>query len=162
VAVLKRGDVVVYESTVYRRDRRNLRPELERASGLRFNHDFTVGYSPERINPGDRERRLTNIPKVTSGSTPEAADSSTRCTHRSSPPARTRPSSIQVAEASKVIENTQRDVNIALMKRVRADLPSPRHRHAPKCCERAAPSGTSCRSAPAWSAGIASAWTRIT
>ena len=73
--MLKRGDVVVYESTVYPGATEEICvPELERASGLRFNHDFTVGYSPERINPGDRERRLTNIPKVTSGSTPEAAD----------------------------------------------------------------------------------------
>src|SRR4249919_1545570 len=115
-AVLKRGDVVVYESTVYPGATEEICvPELERASGLRFNHDFTVGYSPERINPGDRERRLTNIPKVTSGSTPEAADFVdalyatiiTAGTHKAS--------SIQVAEASKVIENTQRDVNIALM-----------------------------------------------
>lgn len=115
-AVLKRGDVVVYESTVYPGATEEICvPELERASGLRFNHDFTVGYSPERINPGDRERRLTNIPKVTSGSTPQAADFVdalyatiiTAGTHKAS--------SIQVAEASKVIENTQRDVNIALM-----------------------------------------------
>jgi len=90
-------------------------PELERTSGLRFNHDFFVGYSPERINPGDMQRRLPDIPKVTSGSTPEAAefvDALYRAiiragTHKAS--------SIMVAEASKVIENTQRDVNIALV-----------------------------------------------
>jgi len=90
-------------------------PEIERASGLQFNIDFTVGYSPERINPGDKQRRLTNIHKVTSGSTPEAADFVdalyntiiTAGTHRAS--------SLKVAEASKVIENTQRDVNIALI-----------------------------------------------
>ena len=90
-------------------------PEIERASGLQFNIDFTVGYSPERINPGDKQRRLTNIHKVTSGSTPDAADFVdalyntiiTAGTHRAS--------SLKVAEASKVIENTQRDVNIALM-----------------------------------------------
>lgn len=115
-SVLKRGDVVVYESTVYPGATEEICvPELERASDLRFNTDFTVGYSPERINPGDRERRLANIPKVTSGSTPETADFVdalygsiiTAGTHKAS--------SIKVAEASKVIENTQRDVNIALI-----------------------------------------------
>ena len=114
--VLKRGDVVIYESTVYPGATEEICvPELERTSGLRFNHDFTVGYSPERINPGDTERRLPNIPKVTSGSTPESADFIdalyrtiiTAGTHKAS--------SIKVAEASKVIENTQRDVNIALV-----------------------------------------------
>ena len=114
--VLKRGDVVIYESTVYPGATEEICvPELERTSGLRFNHDFFVGYSPERINPGDLKRRLPDIPKVTSGSTPEAADfvdglykSIIRAgTHKAS--------SIQVAEASKVIENTQRDVNIALV-----------------------------------------------
>src|SRR4249919_1028173 len=114
--VLKRGDVVIYESTVYPGATEEICvPELERSSGLRFNHDFHVGYSPERINPGDRERRLANIPKVTSGSTPDTATFVdalyqtiiTAGTHKAS--------SIQVAEASKVVENTQRDVNIALM-----------------------------------------------
>ena len=114
--VLKRGDVVVYESTVYPGATEEICvPVLERVSGLRFNTDFTVGYSPERINPGDRERRLANIPKVTSGSTPEAAEFVdalyrtiiTAGTHKAS--------SLKVAEASKVIENTQRDVNIALV-----------------------------------------------
>ena len=115
-SVLKRGDVVVYESTVYPGATEEICvPELERTSGLRFNHDFFVGYSPERINPGDMQRRLPDIPKVTSGSTPEAAefvDALYRAiiragTHKAS--------SIMVAEASKVIENTQRDVNIALV-----------------------------------------------
>ncbi|BCT93549.1 UDP-N-acetyl-d-glucosamine 6-dehydrogenase WbpA [Lysobacter helvus] len=114
--VLKRGDVVIYESTVYPGATEEICvPELERTSGLRFNHDFHVGYSPERINPGDRERRLANIPKVTAGSTPDTATFVdalyqtiiTAGTHKAS--------SIQVAEASKVVENTQRDVNIALM-----------------------------------------------
>jgi UDP-N-acetyl-D-glucosamine/UDP-N-acetyl-D-galactosamine dehydrogenase len=114
--VLKRGDVVVYESTVYPGATEEICvPVLEGVSGLRFNTDFTVGYSPERINPGDRDRRLANIPKVTSGSTPEAAEFVdalyrtiiTAGTHRAS--------SLKVAEASKVIENTQRDVNIALV-----------------------------------------------
>ena len=114
--VLKRGDVVVYESTVYPGATEEICvPELERSSGLRFNHDFTVGYSPERINPGDRVRRLTNIPKVTSGSTPEAADF-VDALYRSIIQAGThKASSLKVAEAAKVIENTQRDANIALM-----------------------------------------------
>ena len=115
-AVLKSGDVVVYESTVYPGATEEICvPELERVSGLRFNQDFFVGYSPERINPGDKLRRLPDIPKVTSGSTPEAADfidalysSIIRAgTHKAS--------SLKVAEAAKVIENTQRDVNIALI-----------------------------------------------
>ena len=114
--VLKRGDVVVYESTVYPGATEEICiPQLESASGLRFNTDFFVGYSPERINPGDQQRRLPDIPKVTSGSTPEAAefvDSLYRTiiragTHKAP--------SIKVAEAAKVIENTQRDANIALI-----------------------------------------------
>ena len=114
--VLKQGDVVIYESTVFPGATEEICvPELKRASGLMFNTDFTVGYSPERINPGDKQRRLTNIIKVTSGSTPQAADFVdalyntiiTAGTHKAS--------SLKVAEASKVIENTQRDVNIALM-----------------------------------------------
>ena len=114
--VLKRGDVVIYESTVYPGATEEICvPELERTSGLRFNHDFAVGYSPERINPGDLERRLPNIPKVTSGSTPEAA-SFVDALYRTIIVAGThKASSIKVAEASKVIENTQRDVNIALI-----------------------------------------------
>ncbi|NUS61714.1 MAG: nucleotide sugar dehydrogenase, partial [Lysobacter sp.] len=115
-AVLKRGDVVVYESTVYPGATEEICvPELERASGLRFNQDFTVGYSPERINPGDTERRLPNIPKVTSGSTPEAADFVDALYRRIITAGTHKASSIKVAEASKVIENTQRDVNIALV-----------------------------------------------
>ena len=114
--VLKKGDVVVYESTVYPGCTEEVCvPILARESGLRFNDGFFVGYSPERINPGDKEHRLTTIKKVTSGSTPAAAefiDSLYRAiitagTHRAS--------SIKVAEAAKVIENTQRDVNIALI-----------------------------------------------
>jgi UDP-N-acetyl-D-galactosamine dehydrogenase len=115
-AVLKRGDIVVYESTVYPGATEEICvPELERASGLRLNADFTVGYSPERINPGDRERRLVDIPKVTSGSTPETADI-VDALYRSIIPAGThKASSIKVAEAAKVVENTQRDANIALI-----------------------------------------------
>jgi UDP-N-acetyl-D-galactosamine dehydrogenase len=114
--VLKRGDVVVYESTVYPGCTEEVCiPILERVSGLVFNQDFFAGYSPERINPGDKQHRVTSILKVTSGSTPETADfvdalySSviTAGTHKAS--------SIKVAEAAKVIENTQRDLNIALV-----------------------------------------------
>jgi UDP-N-acetyl-D-galactosamine dehydrogenase len=114
--VLKRGDVVIYESTVYPGATEEICvPELERASGLRFNEGFFVGYSPERINPGDRQRRLADIPKVTSGSTPEAADF-VDALYRSIIPAGTHKApSLRVAEAAKVIENTQRDVNIALV-----------------------------------------------
>ena len=114
--VLKKGDIVVYESTVYPGATEEFCvPFLEQGSGLRLNEDFFVGYSPERINPGDKEHRLTTILKVTSGSTPEVADFVdsvygsivTAGTHKAS--------SIKVAEAAKVIENTQRDVNIALV-----------------------------------------------
>ncbi|MBB4798272.1 UDP-N-acetyl-D-galactosamine dehydrogenase [Brevundimonas bullata] len=113
---LKRGDVVVYESTVYPgATEEDCVPVLERASGLTFNQDFFAGYSPERANPGDREHRLATVTKVTSGSTPEAADFVdalykevvTAGTHKAP--------SIKVAEAAKVIENTQRDLNIALV-----------------------------------------------
>ncbi|KGM56545.1 Vi polysaccharide biosynthesis protein VipA/TviB [Lysobacter arseniciresistens ZS79] len=115
-AVLKRGDVVVYESTVYPGTTEEVCvPVLEAASGLVFNRDFTCGYSPERINPGDREHRLETITKVTSGSTPEAA-SFVDALYRTIISAGThRAPSIRVAEAAKVIENTQRDVNIALV-----------------------------------------------
>jgi UDP-N-acetyl-D-galactosamine dehydrogenase len=114
--VLKKGDIVVYESTVYPGCTEEIAvPILERVSGLKFNRDFFCGYSPERINPGDKDRRLTTIKKITSGSTPEVADFLDKLyasiiragTHKAS--------SIRVAEAAKVIENTQRDVNIALM-----------------------------------------------
>jgi UDP-N-acetyl-D-galactosamine dehydrogenase len=115
-AVIKRGDIVIYESTVYPGATEEICvPELERASGLKFNRDFTVGYSPERINPGDKERRLTTIAKVTSGSTPETAEF-VDALYRSIVTAGThRAPSIKVAEAAKVIENTQRDANIALI-----------------------------------------------
>lgn len=114
--VLNRGDVVIYESTVYPgATEEQCVPVLERESGLTFNQDFFAGYSPERANPGDREHRLATIIKVTSGSTPETADFVdalyrevvTAGTHRAP--------SIKVAEAAKVIENTQRDLNIALV-----------------------------------------------
>ncbi|MBE1158916.1 nucleotide sugar dehydrogenase [Dyella acidiphila] len=114
--VLKHGDVVIYESTVYPGATEEICvPELERASGLRFNHDFTVGYSPERINPGDKQRRLTTIPKITSGSTPDAADFVDALYSRIITAGTHKASSLRVAEAAKVIENTQRDANIALI-----------------------------------------------
>ena len=114
--VLKSGDVVIYESTVYPgATEEDCVPILEKTSGLTFNADFFAGYSPERINPGDKEHRVTTICKVTSGSTPEATDFVdalygsiiTAGTHKAP--------SIRVAEAAKVIENTQRDLNIALI-----------------------------------------------
>jgi UDP-N-acetyl-D-galactosamine dehydrogenase len=114
--VLKKGDVVVYESTVYPGCTEEVCvPILERVSGLRFNKDFFCGYSPERINPGDKQHRLTTIRKVTSGSTPEVAEF-VDALYRSIVTVGThKASSIKVAEAAKVIENTQRDVNIALI-----------------------------------------------
>jgi len=114
--VLKKGDVVVYESTVYPGCTEEICvPILERVSGLKFNKDFFAGYSPERINPGDKEHRLPSIKKVTSGSTPEVADF-VDSLYRSIVKAGThKASTIRVAEAAKVIENTQRDVNIALI-----------------------------------------------
>ncbi len=114
--VLKQGDIVVYESTVYPgATEEDCVPVLEKHSGLKFNQDFFAGYSPERINPGDKEHRVTTIKKVTSGSTPAIADLVddlykqiiTAGTHKAP--------SIKVAEAAKVIENTQRDINIALI-----------------------------------------------
>ena len=114
--VMRTGAVVIYESTVYPGCTEEVCvPILEKESGLKFNRDFFAGYSPERINPGDKEHRLTTIRKVTSGSTPEVAEFVDKLygsivkvgTHRAS--------SIKVAEAAKVIENTQRDVNIALI-----------------------------------------------
>ena len=114
--VLKKGDIVIYESTVYPGATEEVCvPVLEKYSNLKFNHDFYCGYSPERINPGDKEHRLANITKVTSGSTVKIAtlvdnlykEIITAGTHKAN--------SIKVAEAAKVIENTQRDVNIALI-----------------------------------------------
>lgn len=114
--VLKKGDIVIYESTVYPgATEEDCVPVLERASGLSFNQDFFCGYSPERINPGDKEHRVTTILKVTSGSTPEVAETVDQL-YRSIITAGThKASSIKVAEAAKVIENTQRDVNIGLI-----------------------------------------------
>jgi UDP-N-acetyl-D-galactosamine dehydrogenase len=115
-ARLAPGAVVVYESTVYPGATEEICvPELERASGLRCNEGFFVGYSPERINPGDRAHRLATIPKVTSGSTPAAADFVDALYRRIVTAGTHKAPSIRVAEAAKVIENTQRDANIALI-----------------------------------------------
>ncbi|MCL1479100.1 Vi polysaccharide biosynthesis UDP-N-acetylglucosamine C-6 dehydrogenase TviB [Marinobacter sp. M3C] len=114
--VLKAGDIVIYESTVYPGATEEVCvPVLERVSGLVFNKDFFAGYSPERINPGDKEHRVTTIRKVTAGSTPEIAELVDQLYADVITAGTFKASSIRVAEAAKVIENTQRDVNIALM-----------------------------------------------
>lgn len=114
--VLKKGDIVIYESTVYPgATEEDCVPVLEKVSGLKFNVDFFAGYSPERINPGDKEHRVTTIKKVTSGSTPEAADLVDALYNQIITAGTHKASSIKVAEAAKVIENTQRDLNIALI-----------------------------------------------
>lgn len=114
--VISEGDIIVYESTVYPgATEEDCIPVVERVSGLKFNQDFFAGYSPERINPGDKEHRVTNILKVTSGSTPEVAEYVDQIYKRIITAGTHKASSIKVAEAAKVIENTQRDVNIALI-----------------------------------------------
>ena len=114
--VLKRGDIVIYESTVYPGATEEVCvPVLERISGLRYNEDFYAGYSPERINPGDKSHRVSTIKKVTSGSTPEVAELVDALYGQIIVAGTHKAQSIRVAEAAKVIENTQRDVNIALI-----------------------------------------------
>lgn len=114
--VLKKGDIVIYESTVYPgATEEDCVPVLERVSGLTFNEDFFCGYSPERINPGDKLHRLTTIRKVTAGSTPEAAEAIDALYASIVTAGTYQAESIRVAEAAKVIENTQRDLNIALV-----------------------------------------------
>ncbi|MCK9510571.1 MAG: Vi polysaccharide biosynthesis UDP-N-acetylglucosamine C-6 dehydrogenase TviB [Pigmentiphaga sp.] len=114
--VLKRGDIVIYESTVYPgATEEDCVPVLERESGLTYNVDFFCGYSPERINPGDKEHRVTTIQKVTSGSTPEVAELVDALYRQIIAAGTHKAPSIRVAEAAKVIENTQRDLNIALI-----------------------------------------------
>lgn len=114
--VVSEGDVIIYESTVYPgATEEDCIPVVERVSGLKFNQDFFAGYSPERINPGDKEHRVTNILKVTSGSTPEVAEYVDQLYKTIITAGTYKASSIKVAEAAKVIENTQRDVNIALI-----------------------------------------------
>ena len=114
--VLKRGDIVIYESTVYPgATEEDCVPVLERVSGLTFNVDFFAGYSPERINPGDKQHRLSDIQKVTSGSTPEVAEEVDQLYASIIIAGTYKAESIRIAEAAKVIENTQRDLNIALV-----------------------------------------------
>ncbi|QCS11042.1 Vi polysaccharide biosynthesis UDP-N-acetylglucosamine C-6 dehydrogenase TviB [Acinetobacter radioresistens] len=114
--VLKKGDIVVYESTVYPgATEEACIPVLEQVSGLKFNQDFFAGYSPERINPGDKQHRVTNILKITSGSTPQVAEFVDQVYNLIIEAGTHKAPSIRVAEAAKVIENTQRDVNIALI-----------------------------------------------
>jgi UDP-N-acetyl-D-galactosamine dehydrogenase len=113
---LKKGDIVVYESTVYPGcTETDCVPVLEKWSSLRFNQDFFVGYSPERINPGDKQRKITDIKKITSGSTPETADLINDLYNKIIKAGTYRAPSIKVAEAAKVVENIQRDINIALI-----------------------------------------------
>ncbi|RMG31231.1 MAG: Vi polysaccharide biosynthesis UDP-N-acetylglucosamine C-6 dehydrogenase TviB [Gammaproteobacteria bacterium] len=114
--VLRPGDVAIFESTVYPGATEEVCvPIMEAESGLKYNEDFFVGYSPERINPGDKEHRVANIRKVTSGSTPEIADFVDALYREIITAGTYKASSIRVAEAAKVIENTQRDLNIALV-----------------------------------------------
>lgn len=114
--VLNRGDIVVYESTVYPGcTEEECVPILARMSGMTFNQDFYVGYSPERINPGDKKHRLTNIKKITSGSTAQIAELIDEVYQQIISAGTYKAESIKVAEAAKVIENTQRDLNIALV-----------------------------------------------
>ena len=115
-SVISEGDIIIYESTVYPgATEEDCVPVVEKVSGLKFNQGFYVGYSPERINPGDKEHRVTNILKVTSGSTPEIAELVDQLYNTIITAGTYKASSIRVAEAAKVIENTQRDVNIALI-----------------------------------------------
>jgi hypothetical protein len=128
--VLKKGDIVIYESTVYPgATEEDCVPVLEKFSGLKFNVDFYAGYSPERINPGDKEHRVSTIKKVTSGSTPEVAELVDQLYRQIITAGTHKASSIKVAEAAKVIENTQRDLNIALMNELALIFNKPGHRH---------------------------------
>lgn len=114
--VISRGDIVIYESTVYPGMTEEVCiPEIETVSGLKFNEDFYAGYSPERVNPGDKEHTIENIKKVTSGSTPEIAETIDALYNSVLSAGTHLAPSIRVAEASKIIENSQRDVNIAFM-----------------------------------------------
>src|SRR5690606_18229297 len=115
-SVLKKGDIVIYESTVYPGCTEEICvPVIEKTSGLKFNVDFFCGYSPERINPGDKLHRVTTIKKVTSGSTPEIAEEVDQLYKEIIVAGTHKASSMKVAEAAKVIENSQRDINIAFV-----------------------------------------------
>ncbi len=115
-SVIKKGDIVIYESTVYPGcTEEDCVPVIEKVSGLKYNIDFFCGYSPERINPGDKLHRVTTIKKVTSGSTPEVAEKVDQLYKKIITAGTHKASSIRVAEAAKVIENAQRDINIAFV-----------------------------------------------
>jgi len=161
-ANLKRGATVIYESTVYPGATAGICvPALESASGLRWKRDFHVGYSPERINPGDREHSLARIVKVVSGDSPRTLERVAALYGEIVPAGIHRAASIETAEAAKVIENTQRDLNIALMNELAMifdRLGSTRAR----CSRRRKRNGISCGSARGWSAGTASGSIRIT
>ena len=162
-SVMKNGAIVVYESTVYPGCTREVCvPALERISGLKLNEGFFVGYSPERINPGDRAHRLVDITKVTSGSTPAAAETIDRLYGKIIAAGTHKAASIEVAEAAKVIENTQRDLNIALMNEHRYHLPQAQSRHEGGSGGCRARNGISSTSRPAWWAGTASGSTLTT
>lgn len=123
--IIKKGDIVIYESTVYPGITENIcMPIIEEVSGLVFNQDFFAGYSPERINPGDKEHRVENIRKITSGSTPQIADFIDNLYNSVLHNGTYKASSIKVAEAAKIIENSQRDVNIAFMNEIAIILES--------------------------------------
>ena len=161
-SVMKPGAIVIYESTVYPGcTEEECVPVLEQFSGLKFNIDFFCGYSPERVNSGDKEHTLTNIPKITSGSTPEAAEVVDTLYGVILKGGTYRAGSIKVAEAAKVIENAQRDLNIAFVNELAKifrligidtrEVLAARRRN-----------GTSCRSNRDCPADIASVWIRIT
>jgi UDP-N-acetyl-D-galactosamine dehydrogenase len=159
---LKAGAVVVYESTVYPGATEEICiPVLEQSSGKVWKRDFFVGYSPERINPGDREHMLTNVVKVVSGDTPATLDKVAALYQRVVGPGVHRCSSIKAAEACKVIENTQRDLNIALMNEL-AIIFDKVGIDTSRCSRRRGRSGTSCASSRASSAATASASIRTT
>ena len=127
---VEKGDIVVYESTVYPgATEEDCVPVLEKTSGLKFNVDFFAGYSPERINPGDKDRRVATIKKITSGSTPEVADLIDELYREIVTAGTHKAPSIKVAEAAKVIENTQRDLNIAIVNEFAHDILEAGHRH---------------------------------
>lgn len=152
--VISKGDIVVYESTVYPGVTEDeCIPVVEKVSGLKFNKDFFAGYSPERINPGDKEHTVEKIKKVTSGSTPEIgrfvnevyASVITAGTHLAP--------TIKVAEAAKVIENSQRDINIAFVNEL-SKIFTRMGIDTQDVLEAASTNGTSCHSSPDWLAGI--------
>lgn len=156
--VLRPGCIVVFESTVHPGATEEIcGPELEKASGLRCGVDFKLGYSPERINPGDREHPLEKIVKIVSGQDEESLEIIAGVYEQIIDAGVHRASSIKVAEAAKVLENTQRDINIALMNEM-SKICDRSASAPPRCWQRRAPSGTSSSSRPARSAATASAW----